>query len=367
MTPNRNLIAAFLLSFIPGLGHLYLHRFFRALCYGGGFFGPLLLFFMIMVSGYNGEEALLLLVFAAFVWFINMLDMVITLIKPHPVPYPPDPFQPHAPYPYPADYAAQEKLRTALLSVVPGLGHYRLGLMQRGLTAMIAFFGSAVLIIFVAVVANKGAFLTFLLVLPIIWFYTMFDALKQVERKLAGLELYDHSLFEEFQSGGRKNKTLATIIAVFPGAAHLYLSLPKRGLQLMALFLFSIYVLDLLRLSVFFFLIPIIWFFSLFDALQSISRYENGTLVDQPILEAWVPYYKGVGFMMILLGAYYLFRTGMRELTHFYPNWQFAFWLTDYVQTAIITFILIGSGIYLMRVQKNKKRSTPAPFDHDHS
>lgn len=38
----------------------------------------------------------------------------------------------------------------------------------------------------------------------------------------------------------------------------MYLGLQRRGLQLMAAFLLSIYLLDLLRLSAFLFLVPII-------------------------------------------------------------------------------------------------------------
>lgn len=82
-----------------------------------------------------------------------------------------------------------------LLSFIPGLGHYQLGLMQRGLTAMISFFGVAVLVFFITIFTNNEGFLAFLLAMPVLWFYTMFDALKQLERKQAGFELFDRSMF----------------------------------------------------------------------------------------------------------------------------------------------------------------------------
>lgn len=62
---------------------------------------------------------------------------------------------------------------------------------------------------------------------------------------------------------------------MFPGAGHMYLGLQRRGLQLMAAFLLSIYLLDLLRLSAFLFLVPIIWFYSfltLYSKLQSMEK-----------------------------------------------------------------------------------------------
>lgn len=74
--------------------------------------------------------------------------------------------------------------------------------------------------------------------------------------KERGEQLDDRTIFEEFEEHreqGKKNKTFASILAMFPGAGHMYLGLQRRGLQLMAAFLLSIYLLDLLRLSAFYF------------------------------------------------------------------------------------------------------------------
>lgn len=67
---------------------------------------------------------------------------------------------------------------------------------------------------------------------------------------------------------------------MFPGAGHMYLGLQRRGLQLMAAFLLSIYLLDLLRLSAFLFLVPIIWFYSflmLYSKQQNTEKNEYKT------------------------------------------------------------------------------------------
>lgn len=266
--PNKSSIAAFLLSFIPGAGHLYMNRILRALLYGIGFFGPLFLIFVGVAFFHtrNEEIFILLFLFAALVAVVNMVDMIVYLLRSEPyngphgaqgAPYGAEPPYDHMsawePNPYTVHAAAQqERTRVMLLSFIPGLGHFQLGLMQRGLTAMVSFFGVAVLVFFITMMTHNESFVAFLLAMPVLWFYTMFDALKQQERKQAGLALVDRSLFDDFHLGddsGRKNRTLATIIAIFPGAAHLYLSMNKRGIQLMAIFLFSIYVLDVLRLS----------------------------------------------------------------------------------------------------------------------
>ncbi|WP_216625961.1 hypothetical protein [Paenibacillus planticolens] len=380
--PNKSSLVAFLLSFIPGAGHLYMNRIFRALLYGAGFFGPLFLLFVgVAVVHAHDRSLILLLLFAALVGIANMVDMIIFLLRPQPyygpqgaAPYGADPYT-HTPSwepnPYAAHAAAQERTRVMLLSFVPGLGHFQLGLMQRGLTAMVSFFGVAVLVFFITMMTHNNSFVAFLLAMPVLWFYTMFDALKQQERKQAGFELTDRSLFDDFHLGddnGRKNRTLATIIAIFPGAAHLYLSMNKRGIQLMAIFLFSIYVLDVLRLSLFFFLIPILWFFSFFDALQSISKYENGTLVDKPIVENWTAYHRSIGFVLILLGGYYVFKEVIVQfLYQMFPN-NYLYWINSFGQTLIVAVILIGGGIKLLFYRKMRPAQaepTSAPYSPD--
>lgn len=376
--PNKSSLAAFLLSFIPGAGHLYMNRMGRGFLYGCLFFGLCFVLFLGIAS--HDDEFVILLIPIALTWIANMVDMIIYLLR-SPAPVPSAYHQPNPAYygPYPpeegmpsrdaASYYAQlaekqERSKILMLSFIPGVGHYRLGLMQRGLTAMVTFFGIAILVFFITILTHNEGFIVFLLALPVLWFYTMFDALKQLDRKQAGLELVDRSMFEDFQRDehGRKNRTLATIIAIFPGAAHLYLSMTKRGIQLMAVFLFSVYVLDVLRLSLFFFLIPILWFFSFFDALQSISKYENGTLTDKPLVENWTAYQRSIGVILIVLGAYYIFSdVFVQFLYQFLPaSRNYMYLINNFSQTLIVALLLIGGGIRLLMYRKQQLKPEPA-------
>jgi TM2 domain-containing membrane protein YozV len=379
--PTKSNLVAFLLSFIPGVGHLYMNRTVRGLLYGFIFFGLSFLLFVGILS-HNADEFAFLLIPIGLTWIINMVDMMIYLLNapaPMPGPVPTAYQQPmpsyYGPYPpeqevpswnassYYAQFAArQERSKVLMLSFIPGVGHFWLGLMQRGLTAMISFFGIAILVFFITILTHNEGFIVFLLALPVLWFYSIFDALKQLDRKQAGLELIDRSMFEDFQRDehGRKNRTLATIIAIFPGAAHLYLSMTKRGIQLMAVFLFSIYVLDVLRLSLFFFLIPILWFFSFFDALQSISKYENGTLIDKPLVENWTAYQRPIGAVLIVLGGYYIFSEFLVQfLYQFLPaSRNYMYLLNNFSQTLIVALLLIGGGIRLLMNRKHKAKPT---------
>ncbi len=66
---------------------------------------------------------------------------------------------------------AKNKFLMFILSLVPGVGHFYLGLMNRGLQFMIAFFGGIFLMDFF----DLQGFAVFM---PVIWFYALFDALQ---------------------------------------------------------------------------------------------------------------------------------------------------------------------------------------------
>ncbi|MHA7967533.1 hypothetical protein ACX93W_25755 [Paenibacillus sp. CAU 1782] len=382
---NKNPLVAFMLAFIPGVGHAYLGRYIRFIVYAGGFFGPIaLLMFFTLVDGYaDGDSAVAALLISAFVGLINMIDMVITLLRGKAIgsyrPAPPYPARPGE-YGYGGGYQngprelndvpagsafhggpsgnpydvqrQQEKTRTILLSIIPGLGHMSMGLMQRGITFLISSIGLFAIIIFLSAVMNSGAILTFLLALPVIWVYGMFDAVSLLDARHQGKDVQDKSLFEGIEShiaSGTKNKVLTIALAIFPGAGHLYLGLQKRGLQLMAVFLLGIYIMDTLRLSLFLFLLPLFWCFALFDAISQISKYERGALVDEPFLPVFVPYQRWIGAALFLVGVYFLFdRIVMNVIGDYWPFIARQYQMYKYMlPTAIIAFIMILLGMRL--------------------
>ncbi|MDQ6420169.1 hypothetical protein RB620_12040 [Paenibacillus sp. LHD-117] len=380
MMVRKSKAAAFFLSFIPGAGHAYLGRPIRCLIYAGMFFGIIGMGILIEIAngGYGSDAIFVMLMLAFFVGAINMLDMIFTLISGKApalhggVPA----YGEHAAYvdasgggaaygpqPNGAEHAhgygsrtsyeyEQEKSKTILMSMIPGLGHMNMGLTQRGITFLISFIGLFAIIVFISAVMGSGAILVFLLALPVIWIYGMFDAVQLLQAKQRGEQPQDRSLFEGFEShiaSGHKNKVLAISLAIFPGAGHLYLGLQKRGLQFMAGFLLAIYVMDNLRLSLFLFLLPLYWCFAFFDALQQIGRYERGRLTDEPLLPMFVPYQRWFGIALLGFGAYFLLdRIIMRVLNEYVPDIAREYLMYKYMlPTAIIAFVMIVVGLRL--------------------
>ncbi|MFS0820640.1 hypothetical protein [Bacillus sp. 1P02SD] len=362
---SYNPVLAFFLSFIPGVGHFYVNRKVRGFLYGVGTVGSVLIgIFGTFMVGYE-DPFFVGLIFAFFVGVINVLDMIIFLLRNNKHNQHQQVIQSEEGQVVSVRTDDSDRFYTIILSFIPGLGHFQLGLINRGLTFLIGFFGLGTMVVFISVFTNQGAFMVFLGVLPIIWVYNMFDAVQLVSKKQRGEELVDKTILEDFEETrreqGRKSKTLATVLAIFPGAGHLYLGLQKRGIQLMAAFLFAIYILDVLRLSLFLFLIPIIWFYSFFDALQKVSKHGEEELEDVPVVSYIVNHQKWVGFGLIALGLYYLLvnvllptvgpmvaRMFHFDIQHFYYS---------YFQGTIICILLIGGGLKLMVGSKKRKEN----------
>lgn len=388
MPMNKNPLTAFLLSFIPGLGHGYLGRPVRLFVYGTGFFGPILLFaFLGFTNNLSDTVVLFLLFIAGMAAFINMIDMVVTLITgkypggstyqggaAHYEAYRGGEAAPGAgaaSTPFLSIQQQQEKTRTIALSIIPGLGHMSLGLMQRGITLLIAFVGLFAIIVFLASIIGSGAILVFLLALPVIWVYSMFDVVGLLHAKHRGEDLSDKSVFEDLEGhieSGVKSKVLAIALAIFPGAGHLYLGLQKRGLQLMGGFLLSIYIMDTMRLTLFLFLLPLFWCFAFFDALQQTSRYERNTMSDDPILKQFVPYQRWFGIALLGFGIYYLLERVISQYASNFPAEVYHQYLQIkyMIPTAITSFIMITIGLRLVFGSKSKRdaQQNVRPIEH---
>lgn len=345
----KNPFIAFLLGFFPGGGLLYLGKV-RGLFYMGVVFGIPISTFIFGFLAY--DTAFIVLGFAAAIlmYIVSLVDTIVTaakLTKPNDVDE----------EAVKTSNMESERFFTTVLSIVPGLGHFQLGLMNRGLTFLASFFGLGAMILFATLLSGREVFIVFLIVLPVIWMYSLFDAMNQLNKKRKGEELIDQSILEDLEAQretGKKSKVIATLLSVFPGAGHLYLGLQRRGLQFMAAFLFSIYILDVLHLGVFLFLVPIIWFYSFFDSLQKASQVGKEQLQDEPIIAYLMNHQKWIGIGLIALGVYYLLSSvlipalGPILNKYFSIDIDVMYWFDRYFQVIVVCVLLIGGGIKLM-------------------
>lgn len=354
----KNTTKALTLSLFPGLGHIYFGNIFRGALYLITVMGCAVITILGLVS--NAVPFAIMAFFVGIlIYIISFIDMGMSISKHKKVVKLANPEDPQV-----QTTQESERFYTIVLSFLPGLGHFQLGLMNRGLTLMATFLGLGVMVVFITALAHRGEFLIFLAALPIIWVYGFFDAVQQVNKKQRGEELVDRTIFDDFEKqreDGKKSKAIATFLSIFPGAGHLYLGLQRRGIQLMAAFLFSIYILDVLRLGIFLFLIPIIWFYSFFDGMQKVSRYGDESVEDVPIISYFLNHQKWVGIGLILLGVYYLLMNVvlpvLSPMISKLTNVDVMYWIQSYFQTGLVCVVLIGGGIKLLSGSKQKREA----------
>lgn len=353
----KNPILAFLLAFFPGGGLLYLNKTLRGLVYMLGEFGLIALFFLLVQDWQTRGIAFVIVIFGVILYIVNLVDTAITasrtIQKGEKIVSEKNQTQ------------EQERFYTIVLSFIPGVGHFQLGLMNRGITLLTSFLGLAIMVLFVSVLTSREEFLIFLAILPVLWVYGFFDVMQQLNKKQLGEELVDRSILEDIEmrrEDGKKSKAIATFLSIFPGAGHLYLGYQRRGVQLMAAFLFSIYILDILRLGVFLFLIPIIWCYSFFDGLQKASKNGQEPIEDTPIISYFINHQKWVGIGLILVGLYYLTTNiiipAVAPFLADVINIDLNYWFDRYFQTAIVSILLIFGGIKLLVGNRGKRGET---------
>lgn len=149
----------------------------------------------------------------------------------------------------------------------------------------------------------------------------------------------------------RPSKTLTFFLSFCPGVGHLYLGAMTRGLQFLLLFFGTIALIDFFQFVMFWFWIPVIWFYGLFDALQLADK---ETIEDKPLVEWQLIKGRWVGYILIAMGLLLLVDNALPSLwnaffSHIFIMGWFSF------RTFLIALVLIIAGIFVLRGSKVKQ------------
>jgi len=245
---------------------------------------------------------------------------------------------------------------TFLLSFIPGLSHFYLGFPDRGLIYLMIF-GAIGLGSFVLAVLSRSEFFIVLFILgeSLVWLIALIDAFstmssfKYIDN---GQEKIDSLDPEKTQIFNKKIITLA--LSMIPGAGHMYLGYQQKGLLLMGTFFFSIFLMGWLNLSLLVFILPLIWFYSFFDAFHTLNGSDVEDMDLSKILPTIKPEYIGkgliiVGLLIILQKVFYpILEQVLSPILQIYIVRQ----IKGYIQTSIVSLIFIIGGIKML---SNKK------------
>lgn len=176
----------FILSFLPGLGQLYLGFTTRGIIFLISSLGIMALG-LLTAFGMRSVEISLFLLFILFaLWLAAMIDSMILVDKVNMGVYSNQNNNNESQQPNSEEIAMQNKKVTAMfLSIIPGVGHLYLGLQRQGIELVLTFF----LLFFIT---DWVSFSGFLVLAPVIWFYSLFD----VMHKASGdKEMKDDDIF----------------------------------------------------------------------------------------------------------------------------------------------------------------------------
>lgn len=232
-----------------------------------------------------------------------------------------------------------------ILSFLPGLSHLYAGFKERAIVFFIAFFGViSAIIAFNSITHSESITPILAILLPVIWFVSLVDALFLVDKMRNTTDKDAVELQGAIAKGiidFNNKKLIAVVLSFIPGAGHMYLGLQKQGLQFMGIFFFSAFMMGWLNMSLFLFILPIIWFYSLFDAYHCSEEDRAGNWENDLYFVNWLKGHpKWVGWGCIILGGIVILERIITPLL----AWQ----LRNYLQTGLVAIVLIFIGIKLL-------------------
>lgn len=295
-------------------------------------------------------DPMILFVISLFVWIICMIDISISLLRRGEevgqLPVTSGEIQEQN-----ENFMLTVSYPIILLSFIPGAGHFYLGLMQRGVVIMLTFFGLLTLISFFSSLTNTTLFFVFLFLLPVVWFYSLFDSIHLHKRKEKGEELVDSVDFTEFstlKNALNNNKLIYLLLSIIPGAGHMFLGKITKGIQVMAVFFISLFMINELRLTMLLFIIPLIWFYSFFDVMKQKEGEPEGIKWLSKI-PRWL------GISLVIVGLYYLLVRVALPVVDPYVSVRLLYLVNSYLNHIMGSIILIVAGYMIIKWNKNPK------------
>lgn len=244
----------------------------------------------------------------------------------------------------------KSKFLTFLLSFIPGMSHFYLGLFERGLIFLFSFGAIGVGSIFMLMFTYWDGFIPLGLGGgAIVWLIALLDAFSSINNMRYKRDMDNQ---EDQYIGGNKEdnrKIIALALSMIPGAGHMYLGYQKKGILFMAGFFFTIFFMGWLNLSVLVFILPLIWFYSFFDAYHTLNGKDMGDMEDmgfENILAKIKHKYIGVG--LIVIGLIVIFQNMLDPIIRKYLTYE----VRNYIQTLIVSIIFIAGGIKILLKKK---------------
>lgn len=154
----------------------------------------------------------------------------------------------------------------------------------------------------------------------------------------------------------KRGKFFTFIFSLIPGAGHMYLGFMKLGLSIMTVLFALLFISSWLRVGPILYILPILWFYSFFDAMNkvSLSDEEFYSLDDKYLLisdfsVSDTKFYRKnklyIGIALIVFGAYIIWLNIWNNVSVFFHGVFYSF-------IDKITYLLpqLGVGVLIIYI-----------------
>lgn len=249
----------------------------------------------------------------------------------------------------------KSKFIAFILSIVPGLSHLYLGVTNRALTFFILFMG-----VFAGAIGLTSQFsfnrlgpLLFI-GMVIVWFVSLVDAFTLIDNWNADQSGENININEHRGLLTLDNRKIITVaLSMIPGAGHMYLGLLKQGAQFMTAFFLIMFVTNWLQMGFLAFVLPVLWFYSLFDAYHLLEEESDGLQPDESPLFDWFSSNPAwIGWGLIILGGLVILQRIVAPILATLLSAS----VRSYIETSLVALILIAGGIKILAGDKSAKK-----------
>lgn len=198
----------FILSFIPGLGQVYLGFATRGAIFFTSAFVVIGVGLVLNYTFHNSDTGFIFLLLPG-IWLAAMVDSMVLADKINIYANNPriregdSRFLPN----YEEIIKQNKKVIAMFLSIIPGVGHLYLGMQRQGIELMTSFF-------LLYYLTDWVSFSGFMILAPIIWFYSLFDVMHKVygEREMKDDDWLLKSWFGQNSLINYKGKVIGIVL-----------------------------------------------------------------------------------------------------------------------------------------------------------
>jgi len=166
----------------------------------------------------------------------------------------------------------------------------------------------------------------------------------------------------------KRSKFWTVLFSFLPGAGHMFMGFMKQGISFMSMFFFVIFLASWLNISPLMFVLPILWFYSFFDAINkmSLSDEEFYGLEDYFVLsidKIFIfenAFFKRrkifLGVVILVLGIYFLWNNIWHNLQSLFPDYvnNVISEISDIVPQLMLGVIILVIGVRLISSKKKE-------------